>query len=104
MLASPLQPPPNLPVDWPFPHCSSKLVTLVPHIKAQHRLELLGYILQEIGGRHDKLLLQLHLHADDPLRRFITRYQHGPTSPSPPLPSPDKSSGENESASTPVDM
>ena len=38
------------------------------------RLELLGYILQEIGGKQDKLLLQLHLHVDEPLRRFITRY------------------------------
>ena len=93
-LASPLQPSPSLPVDCPLPYCSSKLVTLGLHIKVNHRLELLGYILQEIGGRHDKLLLQLHLHADDPLRRFITKYQHGPTPSSTPLSSPDKRSGQ----------
>ena len=49
-------------------HCHHNLLTTFS------RLELLGYILQEIGGKQDKLLLQLHPHVDEPLRRFITRY------------------------------
>jgi len=69
-------------VVCPFGFCAftsqNPNLTISMHIKLMHKMELLAYILQDIGGKENTLLKKMLLDLDNPTKTFVSQYNHGP--------------------------